>query len=163
MSYFDPTRQQPAYQPAFAQEPAPPAQAYAVDEDGDRVYTEEDYAVQPDGDAFLPDEMEQPYYDPFSVSSAPLSYSGAFDSMNLQEDEAPLEETEEYDAEDYLTEEERQELRRSNWQLLAGLADFAGVILGTAVILILIALLVSLMNWLVADISQTFVLLQTPQ
>ena len=162
MSYFDPTRQQPAYPPAFAQEPALPAQAYAVDEDGDRVYTEEDYAVEPDGDAFLPDDAEQPYYDPFA---APLSYSGAFDSLNVQEEEdAPQDDAiEDYDVEDYLTEEERQELRRSSWKLAAGLADFAGVILGTAMILILIALLVSLLNWLVADISQTFILLQTPQ
>lgn len=165
MSYFDPTRQQPAYQPAFQQEPAPPAIAYPVDADGDRVYTEEDYAVEPDGDAFLPDDAEQPYFDPFAAPPAPLSYSGAFDSLNFQEEDDAQQEYafEDYDEEDYLTEEERQELRRSSWQLLAGLADFAGVILGTAVILILIALLVSLLNWLVADISQTFILLQTPQ
>ena len=60
-----------------------------------------------------------------------------------------------------LTDEERAELSRSNWRLLAGLADFGGVILGTAAILVLIALLVSLMNWLINDISQTFILLQT--
>ncbi|MBQ7848251.1 MAG: hypothetical protein IJ343_00820 [Clostridia bacterium] len=163
MSYFDPTRQQPAYQPAFTQQPLPPVQAYPVDEDGDRIYSEEDYAVQPDGDAFLPDEAEQTYYDPFAASASPLSYSGAFDSLNLQEDEDPQEDFADYDEEDYLTDEERRELSRSNWQLLAGLANFAGVIVGTAAILILIALLISLLNWLVSDISQTFILLQTPQ
>ena len=59
-----------------------------------------------------------------------------------------------------LTDEERNELRRSHWKLLAGLADFAGVILGTVAILVLIMLLVSLLNWLINDISQSFILLQ---
>ena len=39
--------------------------------------------------------------------------------------------------------------------------DFVAIIAGTAAILILIALLVSLLNWLVSDVSQTFTLLQT--
>ena len=59
-----------------------------------------------------------------------------------------------------LTDEERAELRRSNWQMISGLADFAGVILGTAAILLLVALLVSLLNWLVNDLNQSFTLLQ---
>ena len=59
-----------------------------------------------------------------------------------------------------LSEEERAELRRSRWQLIAGLADFAGVILGTAAILVLVVLLVSLINWLINDVSQSFILLQ---
>lgn len=163
MSYFDPTRHHHTYQPPFQPEPAPQAQAYPVDEDGDRIYTEEDYAIKPDGDAFLPDDDEQADFNPFVVSTSPLSYTGMYDSMNLQEDEAQRDDFEDYDEEDFLTDEEREELRRSSWKLMAGLADFAGVILGTAVILILIALLVSLLNWLAADISQTFILLQTPQ
>lgn len=157
MSYFDHRRSQQPYQPAFHQEPEA---AYPVDEDGDRIYSEDDYAVTPDGDAFVPDDTEEapagPYY------AQPFSYMGAFNTMaDTQEQEWLPEDAELLPDEELLTEEERRELRQSNWKLLAGLADFAAVILGTAAILILIALLVSLINWLVSDISQTFTLLQT--
>lgn len=69
----------------------------------------------------------------------------------------------EYDAldENDMTDEERALARRDRWQVLAGVGDFLAVIAGTAVILILIALLVSLVNWVHADISQSFTLWQT--
>lgn len=69
----------------------------------------------------------------------------------------------EYDAldEDHMTDEERALARRDRWQVLAGVGDFLAVIVGTAVILILIALLVSLINWVHADITQSFALWQT--
>lgn len=163
MSYFDPNRSQ-ANEPSPYAPPAAPAYAYPVDEDGDRLYTEEDYAVAPDGDAFLPDEQEQPSFDPFAAPPVPMSYAGSYDSLDDQEEEAyQSDHTADYDDEEYLTDAERMELRRSSWKLMAGLADFAGVIVGTAAILILIALLVSLINWLVADVSQTFTLLQMPR
>ena len=60
-----------------------------------------------------------------------------------------------------LDEEERAEARRSRWRMLAGVGDFFSVIAGTVVILLLTALLISLITWVQADISQTFVLLQT--
>ena len=125
MAYFDQPQPQPP-QPGYGQEPA---QAYPVDEDGDRIYTEEDYGVPADGDEFLPEDWE-----------------------GTEEDELLPEEL--------LTPQEQEELRRSNWKLLAGLADFGAIILGTAAILVLITLLVSLINWLVNDITQTFTLLQ---
>ena len=59
------------------------------------------------------------------------------------------------------TEEERAEARRSKWRMLSGVGDFFSVIAGTVVILLLVALLISLITWVQADISQTFVLLQT--
>ena len=153
---------------------------YAVDQDGDRVYTEDDYAAPesvPDewaaenayagagwtGESSLPDESFLPDgedvpeaqwapeedYDEAEDAYAPL-FTGEAD---LTEDADPLDD-------DLLTDEERAELRRSRWQLIAGLMDFAGVILGTAVILVLVVLLVSLINWLVNDVSQSFILLQ---
>ena len=45
--------------------------------------------------------------------------------------------------------------------MLAVVGDFFSVIAGTVVILLLTALLISLITWVQADISQTFVLLQT--
>lgn len=153
MTYFDHNRPQEPYQSAFH----PPEKvdvAYPVDEEDDRVYTEEDYAMPADGDAFLPDDMEAAAPAPFGGVSQPLGYAGFFDPAG----DAALDD--ELLDEELLTEEDQLELRRSTWQLLAGLGDFAGVILGTAAILILIALLVSLINWLVSDISQTFTLWQ---
>ncbi len=62
---------------------------------------------------------------------------------------------------EYLTDEERREARQMKWKLLAGVGDFFGVLAGTVVILLLVALLVSLITWVQADISQTFTLWQT--
>ena len=163
MTYFDHRRPQQPYQQTFRQEPVT---AYPVDEDGDRIYTEEDYGVPADGDAFLPDADDQDALlaEPAAPTGAPspFSYAGAYDTMS----DAPGDDWDEepdvpYD-DDMLTEEEREELRRNNWRLLANLADFGLVILGTAFILVLIALLFSLTNWLINDVSQTFTLLQTP-
>ena len=63
--------------------------------------------------------------------------------------------------EDMMTDEERALARRDRWQVLAGVGDFLAVIVGTAVILVLVALLVSLINWVHADITQSFTLWQT--
>lgn len=160
MSYFEQQQPQQPYQPTFRQAPAT---AYPVDADDDRIYTEEDYAVPPDGDAFAPDDAEDaipyadPYQDPFAAQQ-PLSYAGSYETLVADGDWQDEEELEDSDV--MLTDEELAEMRRSDWKLLATLADFGGVILGTAAILVLIALLVSLMNWLINDISQTFTLLQ---
>ena len=147
-------------------------------EEEDRVYTEEDYAVKDDewaqtnaygapgwtgeayqpellpDEAFAPDEEEDLPEAAWGPEAELLPYEPLFDGEDDFADEGdPLDE-------ELLTEEERAELRRSRWQLIAGLADFAGVILGTAVILVLVVLLVSLINWLINDVSQSFILLQ---
>lgn len=161
---------------------------YAVDEDGDRIYTEEDYAIHVEPverdpadiafaesigwttDASMPDEAFEPdeedaaleeaewaaeptpeNYAPFHLEGYDPLFNGEADFS--EDDLDPLDE-------ELLTQEEQEELRRSHWQLLSALADFAGVIVGTAVILVLITLLVSLLNWLVSDMSQSFILLQ---
>lgn len=158
---------------------------YAVDQDGDRVYTEEDYAEKdsapmPDewasqrsvyppagwtGEAVLPDEAFQPDEEDVPdeaewAEEDASPYYAAEDDYDLRY--AGDGYTEELDplSEELLTEEEQAELRRSHWQLISGLADFAGVILGTAAILVLVTLLVSLLNWLVSDLNQSFILLQ---
>ena len=55
-------------------------------------------------------------------------------------------------------EEERQE-RQDHLRFAAGMSDFMGVILGAVVILIMILLILSLVNWLRRDILSTFTLL----
>jgi len=159
MSYFDHQRPQQPYQRTFRRASAP-AKAYPVDEDGDRIYTEDDYAIPPDGDAFLPDDAEE--HDPADLPvDQPFSYMGAYDTLQPAQEEEWDPAMDDPLTEEMLTEEEREELRRSNWKLVASLMDFLGIIAGTAAILLLIALLVSLLNWLVSDVSQTFTLLQT--
>lgn len=69
--------------------------------------------------------------------------------------------TDEVYYDDYLTEEERIALKQSKWRMLAGVGDFFGVLAGTVAILVLIALLISLITWVQADISQSFTLWQT--
>jgi len=162
--------------------------AYSADADDDRIYTEDDYAVADSelpadeweagadayaegswtGDQYLPDEAFEPdqeeYPEEGEWSEEPLApeevpypmgegYAPLFEGADFDDELDPL-------SDELLTDEERAELRRSHWQLIAGLADFAGVILGTAVILLLVTLLVSLINWLVGDVSQSFILLQ---
>ncbi|MBQ3157847.1 MAG: hypothetical protein IJB81_13180 [Clostridia bacterium] len=167
---------------AGANPPPPPV------EEEERVYTEEDYAVQeslPDewqaeeaawagtmgyaGAEALPDEAFAPDSEP-AWDAAPDQWAEDAPPPDAWVEDGryaplfPQDEgyTDELDplSEELLTEEELQELRRSHWQLLSGLADFGGVILGTAAILLLITLLVSLINWLVNDMSQSFILLQ---
>lgn len=84
----------------------------------------------------------------------------AYDDYADQEQPELYDEDELWD-EDMLNDEERALLRRERWRTLANLGDFAGVIVGTAVILVLVALLISLANWVQADISQSFTLWQT--
>lgn len=69
--------------------------------------------------------------------------------------------TDEVYYDDYLTEEERIALKQNKWRMLAGVGDFFGVLAGTVVILLLLALLISLITWVQADISQSFTLWQT--
>lgn len=65
------------------------------------------------------------------------------------------------DPELYLTEEEQAELRQNHWRLLSGFGDFISIIAGCAVILVLITMLVSLLNWLYSDILQSISMFQT--
>ena len=67
---------------------------------------------------------------------------------------------EEYDDDDYLTEEELNDLRRHRFRMAAGLMDFLSVIAGAVVILLLVALLVNIVTWLQGDMDQMFTLLQ---
>ena len=51
--------------------------------------------------------------------------------------------------------------RRDRFRVAAGVAEFAGVVLGVVCILLLLALLFSLITWLNQDISATFAILRT--
>ena len=100
-------------------------------------------------------EPEQPVYDDdFAPEEDDVPVELPYDSVYDQPDEVYLDD-------DLLTDEEKAALRRSRWRVLASLGDFAGVIAGTAIILILIALIISLVHWVRSDITQSFTLWQT--
>lgn len=56
---------------------------------------------------------------------------------------------------------EDDESRRDRLRVAAGLFNFAAVIVGMVVVLIMIALLVSLISWLQSDLSRSFSLIQS--
>lgn len=80
---------------------------------------------------------------------------------SIQDDEAYDEPYDELCEDDYLDEQERWEARQTRWKVLAGAGDVLAVLAGAVVILLLIALLISLLTWVQADMSQSFTLWQT--
>lgn len=63
-----------------------------------------------------------------------------------------------YDRYHFNKEMEKQE-KRDKWRLASGVLEFAGVVLGVACILVLLALLFSLISWLRQDIAATFTIM----
>jgi hypothetical protein len=60
-----------------------------------------------------------------------------------------------------LSEEERAELRRSRFRLAAGAANLVAVIGGAVLILVLLALLFNMINFVSNDMTRNFSLFQT--
>lgn len=57
--------------------------------------------------------------------------------------------------------EDDPEHREGNLRLFLGLTDLVGVVVGVVVILLLLTVLISLVNWVLADMSQFFSLLKS--
>ena len=104
-----------------------------------------------------PEPEQQPFPDDFAPEEEDAPVELPYGNVYEQADPAELD----LEDDDLLTEEERASLRRTRWQVLANLGDFIGVIAGTAVILILIALIITLVHWLRSDITHSFTLWQT--
>lgn len=62
---------------------------------------------------------------------------------------------------DDLTEEEEAEMTRTRWRFLANFGSFISVAAGCGVILVLVMMLVSLLNWLYSDVTQSIALFRT--
>ena len=112
-------------------------------------------------DAPAPGFAQEPYDMPREQGYFPEGFDAYADDVYSDAD-LPYAPTNEIymDDRDLLTEEERALERWHRWHMLANLSDFLGVIAGTLVILVLIALLISMLNWLSSDIRQTFTLWQ---
>ncbi len=63
-----------------------------------------------------------------------------------------------FDRYHYEKEMEKQE-KRDRWRMACGVFEFAGVVVGAVLILVLLALLFSLLSWLRQDISSTFTIM----
>lgn len=94
------------------------------------------------------------------------AYRGGYDEPGMDE-ETDAAYTIDMDGDDldYLDDEtyhEERKLRRlGRFRVAAGVFDFLGVIAGMIAVLVLIALLVSLLNWLQADILRSVTILQS--
>ena len=110
-----------------------------------------------------PEPEQQPYDEDFAPEEEDIPVELPYDNLYDQPALDDVYELEDDVLEDdeLLTEEEQAALRRTRWRVLANLSDFIGVIAGTAVILLLIALIISLVHWVRSDITQSFTLWQT--
>ena len=125
------------------------------------VYDE--YPLQDYDPAYDPRYEEEPgdyatqAYQPGDYASEdyPADYPPEVDyNMDVDPDDLDL-----LDDDSYL--EEKRMRRIGRFRVAAGVMDFLGVIAGMVTVFVLIALLVSLVNWLYADILQTFTIFQT--
>ena len=80
-------------------------------------------------------------------------YDDGFDE--LTEEEAPAEE------EELLSEEEKLEEKRRRFRIAAGIGDVSAILFGTALILVLVALLINMLQFVSSDFAQNFSLFQT--
>jgi hypothetical protein len=83
--------------------------------------------------------------------------------MKRYEDDYDNEDEDEYEDDvDFLEDdpEERHLLHVGRIRVAAGVMDFLSVIAGMAVVLVMVAALISLINFLVGDMGQMFTLLQ---
>ena len=104
-----------------------------------------------------PEPNQQPYNDDYAPEDdVPVELPPDNVYAQPRTDEVFLE-----DDDLLLTEEEQAALRRERWHVFASLGDFIGVIVGTALILVLIALIITLVHWVRSDITQSFTLWQT--
>ncbi len=94
---------------------------------------------------FQPKKEQTAAHEP--VFRVPVDLSG----LDELDDDAPLSPEE----------DEMEQRRRDNLRLMAALGDFLGVVAGVIVILILVAVLASLANWVRTDLMQSFDLLGT--
>ena len=69
--------------------------------------------------------------------------------------------SDEYPEEETPDEEELREARRQKFRIVAGIGDLGAVLLGTVVILGLVAFLISMLRFVSSDFSRTFSLWQT--
>ena len=81
-------------------------------------------------------------------------YDDGFDAL-MEEEVEPVE------AEPALSEEEIRDAKRRKYRIAAGFGDFGAVLLGVVAILILVAFLINMIQFISNDFRQNFSLLQT--
>ena len=76
-------------------------------------------------------------------------YDDGFDDLTDEPEEEPL------------SEEEKQEIRRNRFRIASGAGNLTAVIAGAVVILILLALLMSMIGFVLNDADRNFTMFQT--
>jgi len=105
-------------------------------------YTRQFAPVSPDN---LPEEEQEEYED----ASGRLYDDGFEDLEAPEEEEVPL------------SEEELHDQKQRRYRIAAGMGDLGATVLGVVVILVLVAFLINMLQFLSRDFSQNFSLLQT--
>ena len=128
--------------------------AYAGDYDDPAV----DGADFPDR-TDTPDGAEMNGADPEGADWESAEYDDGFQDDDLYNDGM-------YDdfgdeAEEEWTEEELAEEKKHRFRILAGVGDLTAILVGTALILVMVALLIQMINFVTADISQNFTIWTT--
>ena len=101
---------------------------------------------------------EEKGYTRFFVSPEKAEYEPDYDDGfdALMEEEEDLQE-----AEPILSEKEIQDEKRRKYRIAAGFGDFGAILVGVVVILILVAFLINMIQFISNDFRQNFSLLQT--
>ena len=87
-------------------------------------------------------------------------YDDGLDALNWEEEDRDGTLPEE-EAEEEWSEEELAEERKRKFRIAAGVGDLAAILAGTAVILVLTALLISMIRFVSSDIAQNFTIWAT--
>lgn len=105
---------------------------------------------------------ERKFYQPVQddwADETQNDYDDAMDDDGVLPEEIYDDDLDDDDYDEEMSEEERKTQRNGRFRVAAGVFDFFSVIIGTVVILVLVALLVSLITWLQSDFDQTFTLI----
>ena len=109
-------------------------------------------------DVIPPDQTVDPDYGPEPGQDYFPQYESyvpdEYDGYEAYDD--GLDEPEEDDPEEDISEEERQEQKKDRIQMLFGAGDLTGIIAGTVVILLLLAFLFQMINFVRDDIHEFF-------
>ncbi len=115
---------------------------------------------------FRENEMDETRKQPLSESGADYrdaqqEYSETPEYLESDYDDGFDDPEDAGDEDEELSEEEKKEIRRKRFRMMSGAGNLTAVIAGTVVILVLLALLMSMVGFVLNDVNRNFTLLQT--
>ena len=115
---------------------------------------------------FRENEMDETRKQPLNgtgqdYSDAQREYAEAPEYVESEYDDGFDDPEDAGDPEEDLSEEEKKEIRKKRFRMMSGVGNLTAVIAGTVVILVLLALLMSMIGFVLNDMNRNFALLQT--